>query len=159
MELIMQQINSISLMKFREATDLSQAHSELLLNGNITGIIVHGEILEASVQINDQRYVLFLTDDVIFEESLTIALIDLCEGIKEIVSVGNEYSTGNFETLSITAERINFRFMGDYLWTVTISNTPRLRLPFLSDPRGVKRDAAFKKYINISATTVSEKSR
>ncbi|EOC1335174.1 hypothetical protein ACI09U_002946 [Cronobacter turicensis] len=155
----MQQINSISLMKFREATDLSQAHSELLLNGNITGIIVHGEILEASVQINDQRYVLFLTDDVIFEESLTIALIDLCEGIKEIVSVGNEYSTGNFETLSITAERINFRFMGDYLWTVTISNTPRLRLPFLSDPRGVKRDAAFKKYINISATTVSEKSR
>ncbi|EOV0631129.1 hypothetical protein ACOIKT_000350 [Cronobacter turicensis] len=159
MELIMQQVNSVSLMKVREATDLSQANSELLLNGNITGIIVHGEILEASVQINDQRYVLFLTDDVIFEESLTIALIDLCEGIKEIVSVGNEYSTGNFEALSITAERINFRFMGDYLWTVTVSDTPRLRLPFLSDPRGVKRDAAFKKYMDISATTVSEKSR
>ncbi|ELY4777417.1 hypothetical protein ACLE1A_003015 [Cronobacter turicensis] len=155
----MQQVNSISLMKVREATDLSQAHSELLLNGNITGIIVHGEILEASVQINDQRYVLFLTDDVIFEESLTIALIDFREGIKEIVSVGNEYSTGNFEALSITADRINFRFIGNYLWTVTVSDTPRLRLPFLSDPRGVKRDAAFKKYIDISATTVSEKSR
>lgn len=159
MELIMQQVNSVSLMKVREATDLSQAHSELLLNGNITGIIVHGEILEASVQINNQRYVLFLTDDVIFEESLTIALIDLCEGFKEIVSVGNEYSTGNFEALSITADRINFRFMGDYLWTVTVSDTPRLRLPFFSDPRGVKRDAAFKKYMDISATTVSEKSR
>lgn len=159
MELIMQQVNSVSLMKVREATDLSQAHSELLLNGNITGIIVPGEILEASVQINDQRYVLFLTDDVIFEESLTIALIDFREGIKEIVSVGNEYSTGNFEALSITADRINFRFMGDYLWTVTVSDTPRLRLPFLSDPRGVKRDAAFKKYMDISATTVSEKSR
>lgn len=159
MKLIMQQVNSVSLMKVREATDLSQAHSVLLLNGNITGIIVHGEILEASVQINEQRYVLFLTDDVIFEESLTIALIDLCEGIKEIVSVGNEYSTGNFEALSITADRINFRFIGDYLWTVTVSDTPRLRLPFLSDPRGVKRDAAFKKYMDISATTVSEKSR
>ncbi|ELQ6149489.1 hypothetical protein R2313_001972 [Cronobacter turicensis] len=155
----MQQVNSISLMKVREATDLSQAHSELLLNGNITGIIVPGEILGASVQINEQRYVLFLTDDVIFEESLTIALIDFREGIKEIVSVGNEYSTGNFETLSITADRINFRFMGDYLWTVTVSDAPRLRLPFLSDPRGVKRDAAFKKYMDISATTVSEKSR
>ncbi|EKY1944125.1 hypothetical protein RA231_002555 [Cronobacter turicensis] len=155
----MQQVNSISLMKVREATDLSQAHSELLLNGNITGIIVPGEILEASVQINEQRYVLFLTDDVIFEESLTIALIDLCEGIKEIVSVGNEYSTGNFEALSITADKINFRFMGDYLWTVTVSDTPRLRLPFFSDPRGVKRDTEFKKYMDISATTVSEKSR
>ncbi|EOI3468994.1 hypothetical protein ACN6UN_001577 [Cronobacter turicensis] len=159
MKLIMQQVNSVSLMKVREATDLSQAHSELLLHGNITGIIVPGEILEASVQINEQRYVLFLTDDVIFEESLTIALIDFREGIKEIVSVGNEYSTGNFEALSITADRINFRFMGDYLWTVTVSDTPRLRLPFLSDPRGVKRDAAFKKYMDISATTVSEKSR
>ncbi|ELY5826263.1 hypothetical protein SNN65_000164 [Cronobacter turicensis] len=155
----MQQVNSVSLMKVREATDLSQAHSELLLNGNITGIIVPGEILEASVQINEQRYVLFLTDDVIFEESLTIALIDFREGIKEIISVGNEYSTGNFEALSITADRINFRFMGDYLWTFTVSDTPRLRLPFVSDPQGVTRDTGFKKYMDISATTVSEKSR
>ncbi|EOV9688456.1 hypothetical protein QL189_10105 [Cronobacter turicensis] len=159
MKLIMQQVNSISLMKVREANDLSQAHSELLLNGNITGIIVPGEIIEASVQINEQRYVLFQTDDVIFEEWLTIALIDFREGIKEIVSVGNEYSTGNFEALSITADRINFRFMGDYLWTVTVSDTPRLRLPFVSDPQGVTRDTGFKKYMDISATTVSEKSR
>lgn len=159
MELIMQQVDSLSLMKVHEATDLSQARSAIILNGNITGVIVTGEILEASVQINEQRYVVFLTDDVIFEESLTIALIDLREGIKEIVSVGNEYSTGNFEALSITADRINFRFMGDYLWTVTVSDTPRLRLPFFSDPRGVKRDTGFKKYMDISATTVSEKSR
>ncbi|EOV8977351.1 hypothetical protein ACN6VH_003032 [Cronobacter turicensis] len=159
MKLIMQQVNSVSLMKVREATDLSQAHSELLLNGNITGIIVPGEILEASVQINEQRYVLFLTDDVIFEESLTIALIDFREGIKEIISVGNEYSTGNFEALSITADRINFRFMGDYLWTVTVSDTPRLRLPFVSDPQGVTRDTGFKKYMDISVTPVSGKAR
>lgn len=151
----MQQVNSISLIKVQEATEISQARSEVLINGNITGIIVPGEILEASVQVNEQLYVLFLTDDVIFEESLTIALINFREGIKEIVYVGNEYTTGSFEALSITADKINFRFIGDYLWTVTVSDTPRLRVPFLSDPKGVKRDTAFKKYMDISTHTVS----
>ncbi|EGT5659420.1 hypothetical protein AGJ34_21810 [Cronobacter dublinensis subsp. dublinensis] len=151
----MQQVNSLSLIKVQEATEISQARSEVLINGNITGIIVPGEILEASVQVNEQLYVLFLTDDVIFEESLTIALIDFREGIKEIVYVGNEYTTGSFEALSITADKINFRFIGDYLWTVTVSDTPRLRVPFLSDPKGVKRDTAFKKYMDISTHTVS----
>ncbi|EPR9024284.1 hypothetical protein ACU9CR_001517 [Cronobacter dublinensis] len=151
----MQQVNSISLIKVQEATEISQARSAVLINGNITGIIVPGEILEASVQVNEQLYVLFLTDDVIFEESLTIALIDFREGIKEIVYVGNEYTTGSFEALSITADKINFRFIGDYLWTVTVSGTPRLRVPFVSDPRGVKRDTAFKKYMDISTHTVS----
>ncbi|WP_105631743.1 hypothetical protein [Cronobacter dublinensis] len=151
----MQQVNSISLIKVQEATEISQARSEVLINGNITGIIVPGEILKASVQVNEQLYVLFLTDDVIFEESLTIALIDFRESIKEIVYVGNEYTTGSFEALSITADKINFRFIGDYLWTVTVSDTPRLRVPFLSDPRGVKRDTTFKKYMDISTHTVS----
>ncbi|EGT4371840.1 hypothetical protein SNQ26_000160 [Cronobacter malonaticus] len=153
----MQQVNSLSLMKIQGATDLSQARSEVVLNGNNTGIIVPGEILEAAVLINEQRYVLFLTDDVIFEESLTVALIDLREGIKEVVRVGNEYATGYFEALSVTANSINFRFIGEYPWTVTVSDIPRFRLPFVSDPQGVKRDTGFKKYMNISVTRVSGK--
>ncbi|EOW6511376.1 hypothetical protein [Cronobacter malonaticus] len=154
---MMQQVNSLSLMKIQGATDLSQARSEVVLNGNNTGIIVPGEILEAAVLINEQRYVLFLTDDVIFEESLTVALIDLREGIKEVVRVGNEYATGYFEALSVTANSINFRFIGEYPWTVTVSDIPRFRLPFVSDPQGVKRDTGFKKYMNISVTRVSGK--
>ncbi|EOC3068027.1 hypothetical protein ABUP50_000490 [Cronobacter malonaticus] len=153
----MQQVHSLSLVKVQEATGLSQARSEVVLNGNNTGIIVPGEILEAAVLINEQRYVLFLTDDVIFEESLTIALFDLREGIKEIVWLGNEYATGYFEALAVTANSINFRFIGEYLWTVTVSDIPRFRLPFVSDPQGVKRDTGFKKYMNISVTRVSGK--
>lgn len=153
----MQQVHSLSLVKVQEETGLSQARSEVVLNGNNTGIIVPGEILEAAVLINEQRYVLFLTDDVIFEESLTIALFDLREGIKEIVWLGNEYATGYFEALAVTANSINFRFIGEYLWTVTVSDIPRFRLPFVSDPQGVKRDTGFKKYMNISVTRVSGK--
>ncbi|WP_447842773.1 hypothetical protein [Enterobacter cloacae] len=152
----MQQVNSISLIKVREATDISQAQSDVMLNGESTGILVPGHILEAAVQVNDQRYILFLTDDVIFEESLTIALIDVHDGLKEIVRLGNEYSTGSFADLQITDDSVNFRFIGDYIWTVEVSDSPRLRLPFISDPKGVKRESGLKKYIAISATPSPE---
>ena len=155
----MQQVNSISLVKVREPTDLSQAQSDVILDGNSTGIIVPGQVLEAAVKISEQRYILFLTDDVIFEESLTIVLIDLQDGVKEIIRLGNEYSTGSFEDLSFTAYSINFRFIGDSLWTIKTADSPRLRLPFGSDPKGVKREAGLKKYMVISATPNPEKTR
>ncbi|MGP3590697.1 hypothetical protein [Vagococcus sp. WN89Y] len=155
----MQQVNSISLVKVREATDLSQAQSDVVLSGNSTGITVPGQVLEATVQVSDQRYILFLTDDVIFEESLTIALIDVNDGVKEIVHLGNEYATGSFEDLSVTTDSITFRFIGDSLWTIKIADSPRLRFPFGSDPKGVKREAGLKKYMTISATPAPEKAR
>lgn len=77
----------------------------------------------------------FLTNDIIFEESLTIALIDAKDGVKEIVRLGNEYSMGSFEVLSVTVDSINFRFIGNFLWTVNTVDSPRLRLPFGSDPK------------------------
>ena len=158
-ELIMKQVTSISLVKVQEATDLSQAQSNVVINGNSTDIIAPGQILEAAVQVNDHRYILFLTDDIIFEESLTIALIDVKDGVKEIVRLGNEYSMGSFEVLSVTVDSINFRFIGNFLWTVNTVDSSRLRLPFNSDPKGVKREACLKKYMTISATPAPEKVR
>ena len=152
----MQQVNSIALVKVHEASDVSQAQSDVVLNGKSTGIIVPGQVLEAAVQVNEQRYILFLTDDIIFEESLTIALIDVHDGLKEIVHLGNEYSTGNFADLQVTDDSVDFRFIGDYIWTLKVSDSPRLRLPFVSDPKGVKREYGLKKYITISATPASE---
>jgi hypothetical protein len=158
-ELIMQQVNSIALVKVREATDLSQAQSDVVLNGNSTGIIVPGEELEAAVQVNDRSYILFLTDNVVFEESLTIALIDVRNGVKEIVHLGHEYSTGSFENLTVTGDSVSFNFIGDYIWTLQVSDSPRLRLPFASDPGGVKRKPGLKKYITISASPAPKKVR
>jgi len=155
-ELIMQQVNSIELVNTRDAIDVSQAQSDVLLNGKSTGIIVPGQVLEAAVQVNEQRYLLFLTDDIIFEESLTIALIDVHDGLKEIVHLGNEYSTGSFADLQVTDDSVGFRFIGDYIWTLKVSDSPRLRLPFFSDPKGVKRESGLKKYITISAVPASE---
>ena len=155
-ELMMQQIQSLSLILTREANELTQAQCDVMLNGESTGILVPGHVLEAAVQVNEQRYILFLTDDIIFEESLTIALIDVHAGLKEIVRLGNEYSTGSFADLQVTDDSVGFRFIGDYIWTLKVSDSPRLRLPFASDPKGVKRESGLKKYITISAAPASE---
>lgn len=152
----MQQVNSIALVKVHEATDVSQDQSDIVLHGKSTGIIVPGQVLEAAVQVNEQRYILFLTDDIIFEESLTIALIDVHDGLKEIVRLGNEYSTGTFADLQVTDDSVDFRFIGDYIWTLKVSDSPRLRLPFVSDPKEVKRESGLKKYITIFAAPASE---
>lgn len=152
----MQQVNSIALVKVHEAPDVSQDQSDIVLHGKSTGIIVPGQVLEAAVQVHEQRYILFLTDDIIFEESLTIALIDVHDGLKEIVRLGNEYSTGTFADLQVTDDSMDFRFIGDYIWTLKVSDSPRLRLPFVSDPKVVKRESGLKKYITISAAPASE---
>ncbi|MHA0996442.1 hypothetical protein [Enterobacter ludwigii] len=55
----MQQVNSISLVKGQEATDLSQAQPNVVINGNSTDIIAPGQILVAAVQVNDHRFIFF----------------------------------------------------------------------------------------------------
>lgn len=149
---MMQQVQSISLILTRDATELTQAQCDVVLNGKSTGILVPGHVLEAAVQVNNQRYILFLTDDVIFEESLTIALIDIRDGVKEIIRLGNAYSRGIFEDLLLTADSIHFRFSSGRLWMIKTSDEPRLTSPFDSVPKNVKRGIGLKKYMTLSTS-------
>ena len=146
----MRATNNVSIITVHEATDFRQAQSVVLIADEVTNITVPGLLLEAAVQVDNTRYLLFLTDDVIFEESLTIVLIDIRHGVKEIVRIGQMWATGIFENVSISAEQIRFRFLGEGEWVVEISSAPRLRLPFFSDPAGVQRAPGWQKYITIT---------
>ena len=141
--------DAIALSVVTSAGKLTQTRSEVLLNGNSTGLLVAGKVLEAAVQVADNRYLLFITDDVIFEESLNIILIDLTLGILDKLELGQQYATGIFADLCLEANSASFRFIGDDLWTVSVLTHPALRLPF-SDPAGVSRPVGFKKYLRIS---------
>ncbi|MCU5774902.1 hypothetical protein N5923_20870 [Erwiniaceae bacterium BAC15a-03b] len=142
--------DAISLSVVSEAEAFSQTQCDVLINGNNTGIKVSGQVLEAAISVSEGRYLLFLTDDVIYEESLNITLIDAKLGHLESLDLGGQYATGTFEQLHIKQTSVNFRFIGDTTWTVEILTLPALRLPF-TDPRGVTRPLRLKKYINISA--------
>ncbi|WP_241647153.1 hypothetical protein [Rosenbergiella metrosideri] len=146
----MEEVTTLSLSKVNEATDTAQARSEVLIDGRLTGITIPGKVLEAAIKVDTRRYLLFVTDNDIFEEMLTILLLDFSKGVVEKLTIGVAYTSGNFENLEVSPRSASFRFIGDTVWTVRVSESPTLKLPF-SDPRGVSRPAGLRKYIDISA--------
>jgi len=150
-EIEMEEITTLSLSEVNQATDTTQARSEVLIEDNSTGIIIPGQVLEAAIKVDTRRYLLFVTDDVIFEEMLTILLLDLSQGVVDELTIGGAYTSGRFEDLKVSPRSASFRFIGDTTWTVKVSPSPTLKLPF-SDPRGVSRPTILRKYIDISAT-------
>lgn len=62
----MQQTLSVKLVEKSKATDFQQAVSEALIDNKPTGITIKGQVLEASVKVDNDSYILFTTDDVIF---------------------------------------------------------------------------------------------
>ena len=105
-------------------------------------------------EVDEDRYLIFTTDDVIYEEFLTVTLISINDGVLESLQLGNEYSSSFFEKLSTSHESVHFHCIGDAVWTIKVADLPRLRLPFFSDPLGVKRISGLQTYIKIVAETI-----
>lgn len=147
----MKLIDNISLSVVKEAQRLSETQCEICLEDKNTGIIVFGKELEAAVRVSDKRFLLFTTDDILYEESLNIFYIDIESGIIERLSLGGHYVTGTFANLNVNENSVSFSFIGDTTWTVHVLPTPSLRLPF-TDPPGVSRPVGLRKYIAITAT-------
>ena len=145
------QLDNVTLMLWEEPTPTAMGKYEVLIADKGTGITVPVHVLEAAVQVDDRRMLLFLTDDTPYEEMLKIALIDLNGAIKEILTLGGAYLTGSFSNLQIQPDAVEFSFIGDTTWRVEIPAMPFMKLPFIGDPRGVSRPPALKHYIKITA--------
>lgn len=140
-------VDHLTLKQIQPATEFSQAQSEVLLDNRHTGIIVPGSILEAAVEISAERYLLFITDGILFEESLTIVLCQLELGVLEVIHIGAAYHSGQFSNLSLCDDHIRFHFMDEKLWTLQVTDTAQVTLPFIGDSAGVQRQFGFKKWI------------
>lgn len=149
----MEEITTLSLSEVSEATETTQACSEVLISGNPTGTIILGKVLEAAIKIDSRNYLLFVTDDIVYEEMLTLLLLNLSKGVVEKLTVGGAYMSGHFKDLKVSPHSASFRFIGDTTWTVKVSTSPSLKLPF-SNPRGVSRPMGVRKFIDISAEPV-----
>ncbi len=123
---------------------------EVLIAENRTGITVRFRYWRLLFRWMDKRLLLFLTDDMPFEEMLNIALIDLDDGVKEILTLGGAYLTGSFTDLHIASNALSLalsvRQHGGLKSSVTF-----VKVPFTGDPRGVSRSVAVKHYIKITA--------
>ena len=87
---------ALSIRLVSDGSDTEPPTSEIALADTQKRTVVSGAILEAAVAWKD-TYLVFLTDDIPFEETLSIYLLDSGLGYLDSASLGGFYSTGSFE--------------------------------------------------------------
>lgn len=123
--------------------------SEIFQNAMPIGKYVTGAILEAAVQWREW-YLLFLTDDCPFEDTLNIHLFDEQFNALDSAAMYWMYSTGVFKSLELIQPNIaQFRFFGDTTWSVELLREPTFRLPFFTEPLGVWRSFGFSRHFRV----------
>jgi hypothetical protein len=130
-------------------SDTENPQSEIILDGQSTGKIVTGSVLEAAVSWQD-FYLLLLTSDIPNEEMLDIHLLDKKLNRLDSATLGTIYSTGTFSSLELNAPNgIGFRFIGDTDWVIELLAKPVFRVPFISEPTGVWRRFGFTRHFKV----------
>jgi hypothetical protein len=120
--------------------------SQILRNGVPTGKRISGAALEAAVRWKS-HYLLFMTDDVPFEEMLGIHLLDANLNSLDSALIGGPYSSGSFSSLKLSEpDTVCFHFIGDTDWCIELLSSPQFRVPLISEPPGVKRPLGFSRH-------------
>lgn len=133
----------------------TNARSRIVADGKDTGQVVTGEILEAVLEWKN-HHLLFLTDDIPFEDSLRIYLFDAHWTLIDSASLSAMYSTGVFSDLElIPPNGLRFKFFGGITWKLELFDRAVFALPF-SDPRGVSRPFSFHQRFKIDGRSLPE---
>jgi hypothetical protein len=133
--------------------------SEIIAGGVPTGKVVDGAIFEAALRWNEY-VLLFLTDDVPFEDGLNIYLLDANLDIVDSAHMFFIYSTGIFSDLDLTqSDTVRFCFFGGIVWTLKLFHKKTFALPIISDPRGVSRPFTFFRRFRIYGRPLPETSQ
>jgi len=142
-------IQAVSRFSVRPAPDVDQERtSSLLRDGQPTGTVVPGCVLEAQYEIGS-RALLFVTHDIPYEETLEILLLDAAGGIVDRASLSRSYVTGSFVAGEIIDDTsVTFRFFGGPERTVRVLANRELRLPF-SEPPGTHRPRGLFRWFRI----------
>ncbi len=108
-----------------DRTQYKSSCSEIRIKESDTGIMVPGCLLEACVDAGNGTYILFTTDDTLFEEALYISHVDLhkkstLDGMTMFVP----YATGIFKMLAVQKDSILFQFISEIPWELSITRKP-----------------------------------
>lgn len=134
--------SAVSLRLTAPWSPLTLPRSEIVVDGRQTGQSVTGEVLKAAVKW-ESYYVLFVTDNIPFEDSLHVYLVDAQWKSVDAATLSHLSATGAFSALTLVRPNfLCFQFEGGDTWTVELLNHGVVALPFL-DPRGVTRPFSF----------------
>ena len=111
MYLLDDQAFSIELMD--EGTQTTSSRSRICHNGKPTDATIEGAFLEACVKI-EKFYLVFIAEDSIYQESLSICLLNENLYSLDTMLLFQQYSTGTFRLRELKApDRVVFEFLGE----------------------------------------------
>ncbi|WLI89471.1 hypothetical protein Q4S45_22715 [Massilia sp. R2A-15] len=154
-------------MGLRLATEISiraqwsaqEPLAEVVVDSVPTHLRVSGSVLEAAVHC-DGMTLLLLTDDVPYEDMLSIYLLGPQLQLLDSARIGAAYATGNFSGLTLVEpNRLRFRFIDDAEWWVEILPAPSFRLPLVSEVKGVTRSHMFSRHFLVGADRIGGRTR
>lgn len=100
---------------------------------------------------DDNHFLVFFTDSDVFPEALDIFLLNKQFKVLDQARLSTHLSKGIFENLRILDScRVSFSFLGNIPWVVELFDRPRLLLPFVGEPLGVRRKFRFSRWFKIS---------
>jgi hypothetical protein len=133
--------------------------SEIIVSGAPTGKVVVGAVFEAALRWNEY-VLLFLTDDVPFEDTLNIYLLDANLNTVDWARMYFIYATGIFSDLDLTQDdTVRFCFFGGIVWTLKLFPEKKFVLPIISATWGVSRPFAFFRRFQIYGRPLPETSQ
>jgi hypothetical protein len=122
-----------------------------MVAGVPTGKVIAGAILRAALRWG-QFLLLFLTDDLPFEDTLRMYLLDQDLTVVDSARMGAMYSTGIFSALDLTEQdTVRFQFFDGVLWTLTLLSEEEFAIPIISEPTSVSRPFKFFRRIRLAA--------
>lgn len=132
------------------STSDAEPTCEVVIAGVPTGKVLQGAVFEAALKWNEYT-LLFLTDDVPFEDTLNIYLLDQHLNVEDYARMYFMYSTGIFSDLDLTEnDSVSFSFLGQKIWTLKLFPENRFVIPIISDPLGVHRPFGLSRRFQLS---------
>jgi hypothetical protein len=123
--------------------------STVFISEQSTGTELTGCVLEGAVEC-EPGLLLFVTDDVPDEETLSIHLLDHAGKLIDSARIGGPYTTGTFRNLVLQPpSAVRFRFVDEADWCVEVLDRPRVSMPWLPDAKGVWRDAKLTRHMTV----------
>ncbi|SJN56205.1 hypothetical protein VR7878_01651 [Vibrio ruber DSM 16370] len=125
-----------------EVSKVTLSHRELNQEVELSG-----KILEAQYKTDAGYYLLFLTEDVPYEEALHIYLLDQSLKIIESLELSAEYTAGILRDIQVIEKnKIRFFFFdNDQSWQLEVLQAPKRRNPLRSAYPVKKKDKFWEK--------------
>ena len=141
---------AFSLRLHTAGTDLKSARSEILRAGQPTGKVIDATVLQAAIAWQNCT-VLLVTDDIPYEEFLTIHLLDAELNLLDTASIGTMYGTDELTQLTLVGPaEFEFSFLGRR--RVELLLKAQWRDPFnWCEPPGVWRAWGFHRHFCVKA--------